>query len=92
MLFFKNVLCLNCSFPKDLLRVSCEEEKLRAKIDTAIRNFNGVRINLYAPHMAFESIVKDEISELEGPFCTCVDMVVKELSKAVRLCTRQVSI
>lgn len=76
----------------ELLQVSCDEEELRVKIDTAIRNSNGVRANLYTSHMAFESILNDEISKFEGPCCTCVDMVVKELSEAVRLCIRQVSI
>lgn len=83
---------MNFSFPKDLLKVSCDEEKLRAKIDIAIRNINGVRANLYAPHMAFEAIVKEEILQLKDPIRTCVGSVVELLSKAIRKCTRRVSI
>lgn len=89
MFFF---VCSNISFPSDLLEVSCDEKKLRAKIDTAIRNINGVRANLYAPHMAFESIVKEEILELKAPIRKCVGSIVDLLSKAVRMCTRRVSI
>lgn len=80
-----------CSFPNQLLELSCDNEDIREKIDRAIRNINGIRACLNTPHMAFESIVKEEISRLEKPIKACVNLVVELLLEVVRLCTGRVS-
>lgn len=41
--------------------------------------------------MAFEAIVKKQISQLKEPVLKCVDLVVQELSAVVRVCTERVS-
>lgn len=41
--------------------------------------------------MAFEAIVKKQISRLKEPSLKCVDLVVMELCNVVRLCTDKVS-
>lgn len=41
--------------------------------------------------MAFEAIVKKQISRLKEPSLKCVDLVVTELSNVVRMCTDKVS-
>jgi len=40
--------------------------------------------------MAFEAIVKKQISRLKEPSLKCVDLVVAELSNVVRVCTDRV--
>lgn len=41
--------------------------------------------------MAFEAIVKKQISRLKEPSLKCVDLVVSELCNVVRVCTEKVS-
>lgn len=41
--------------------------------------------------MAFEAIVKKQITQLKEPVLKCVDLVVQELSAVVRICTERVS-
>lgn len=87
-----NIKCLNfCSFPQLLSEITCDKEELRVKIDRAIRNINGIRPCLNTPHMAFESIVREEIGRLEEPITTCVSLVGDLLREAVRVCTHRVS-
>lgn len=47
-------------------------------------------MGLFTPDMAFEAIVKKQISRLKEPSLKCVDLVVTELSNVVRLCTDKV--
>lgn len=42
--------------------------------------------------MAFEAIVKKQISKLKEPSLKCVDLVVGELANVVRACASKVSI
>lgn len=51
----------------------------------------GIRVGLFTPDMAFEAIVKKQISRLKEPCLKCVDLVVIELSNVVRICTERVS-
>lgn len=53
--------------------------------------FSGIRVGLFTPDMAFEAIVKKQISRLKEPCLKCVDLVVIELSNVVRICTERVS-
>lgn len=52
----------------------------------------GIRVGLFTPDMAFEAIVKKQISRLKEPSLKCVDLVVLELSNVVRICTDKVSV
>lgn len=79
------------SFPRRLSEINCDKEELREKINLAVRNINGIRPFLNTPHMAFESIVREEISRLNEPIRKCVDLVVKILLEVVRVCTQRVS-
>lgn len=47
-------------------------------------------MGLFTPDMAFEAIVKKQISRLKEPSLKCVDLVVTELSNVVRMCTERV--
>lgn len=49
-------------------------------------------MGLFTPDMAFEAIVKKQISRLKEPSLKCVDLVVSELCNVVRLCTEKVSL
>lgn len=49
-------------------------------------------MGLFTPDMAFEAIVKKQISRLKEPCLKCVDLVVQELSNVVRFCTERVSL
>jgi len=52
--------------------------------------FIGIRVGLFTPDMAFEAIVKKQISRLKEPALKCTDLVVNELSNVVRICTDKV--
>ncbi|CAK7891021.1 dynamin-related protein Dnm1p [[Candida] anglica] len=52
-------------------------------IRTAIRNSTGPRPSLFVPELAFDLLVKPQISLLETPSHRCVELVYEELMKIV---------
>ena len=46
---------------------------------------SGIRVGLFTPDMAFEAIVKKQISRLKEPSIKCIDLVVQELTNVVRM-------
>uniref|UniRef100_A0A3Q3EX40 Interferon-induced GTP-binding protein Mx n=1 Tax=Labrus bergylta TaxID=56723 RepID=A0A3Q3EX40_9LABR len=78
-------------FPYELVKMESDEKKLRQEINYAIRNIHGVRTGLFTPNMAFEAIVKKQISRLKGPCFNFVDMVGQELTRTVYQCINKLS-
>ncbi|XP_054459472.1 dynamin 3a isoform X2 [Anoplopoma fimbria] len=78
-------------FPYELVKLELDEGKLRREINYAIRNIHGVRTGLFTPDMAFEAIVKKQISNLKGPCTKFVDMVSQELITTVNQCINELS-
>lgn len=78
-------------FPFEIVKMEFDEKELRREIAFAIRNIHGIRVGLFTPDMAFEAIVKKQISRLKEPSLKCVDLVVMELCNVVRVCTEKVS-
>ncbi|XP_050430224.1 dynamin isoform X4 [Adelges cooleyi] len=78
-------------FPFEIVKMEIDEKELRREIAFAIRNIHGIRVGLFTPDMAFEAIVKKQISRLKEPSLKCVDLVVNELSNVVRICTDKMS-
>ncbi|CAH0722365.1 unnamed protein product, partial [Brenthis ino] len=78
-------------FPFEIVKMEFDEKELRREIAFAIRNIHGIRVGLFTPDMAFEAIVKKQISRLKEPCLKCVDLVVQELSNVVRVCTERMS-
>ncbi|KPJ06712.1 Dynamin [Papilio machaon] len=78
-------------FPFEIVKMEIDEKELRREIAFAIRNIHGIRVGLFTPDMAFEAIVKKQISRLKEPCLKCVDLVVQELSNVVRVCTERMS-
>ncbi|XP_026324220.1 dynamin isoform X4 [Hyposmocoma kahamanoa] len=78
-------------FPFEIVKMEFDEKELRREIAFAIRNIHGIRVGLFTPDMAFEAIVKKQISRLKEPCLKCVDLVVQELSNVVRFCTERMS-
>ncbi|XP_076252071.1 dynamin-1 shibire isoform X3 [Rhynchophorus ferrugineus] len=74
-------------FPFEIVKMEFDEKELRREIAFAIRNTHGIRVGLFTPDMAFEAIVKKQISRLKEPSLKCVDLVITELSNVVRICT-----
>ncbi|XP_055336334.1 dynamin-1-like isoform X2 [Paramacrobiotus metropolitanus] len=70
-------------FPYELLKTGFADTELRREIAVAIRNIHGVRVGLFTPDKAFETIVKTQIVKLKEPSLRCVDMVIIELAKAI---------
>jgi len=50
-------------------------------IRTAIRNANGLRPSLFIPEMAFEILIKQQISRIQEPALECSHLVYEELRK-----------
>lgn len=74
-------------FPFEIVKMEFDEKELRREIAYAIRNIHGIRVGLFTPDMAFEAIVKKQISRLREPSLKCVDLVITELGNVVRRCT-----
>ena len=47
-------------------------------------------MGLFTPDMAFEAIVKKQITRLREPSLKCIDLVVAELSNVVRMVSEKV--
>lgn len=86
-----NSFWIHFSFPKDLTKLTYDEENMRARIKMGILNSHGIRGHFYTPHMTFETFIIEEISRLEDPIRKCVESVVELLSEAVHTCTKRVS-
>jgi dynamin 1/3 len=71
--------------------MTCDEKELRREISFAIRNIHGIRVGLFTPDLAFEAIVKRQISHLKEPVLKCIDLVVEELSNVLRMCTEKMN-
>merc|ERR1712223_933311 len=54
-------------------------------------NIHGIRVGLFTPDMAFEAIVKKQISRLKEPSIKCIDLVVQELTNVVRMCSEKMN-
>ncbi|XP_053640847.1 dynamin isoform X4 [Cherax quadricarinatus] len=78
-------------FPYEIVRMEFDEKELRREIAFAIRNIHGIRVGLFTPDMAFDAIVKGQISRLKEPSLKCVDLVVQELTNVVRNCSLKMS-
>lgn len=78
-------------FPYELVKMESDEKKLRREINYAIRNIHGVRTGLFTPNMAFEAIVKKQISRLKGPCFNFVEMVGQELTSTVYQCINKLN-
>ncbi|XP_063613010.1 dynamin-like isoform X1 [Penaeus indicus] len=78
-------------FPYEIVRMEFDEKELRREIAFAIRNIHGIRVGLFTPDMAFDAIVKTQISRLKEPSLKCVDLVVQELTNVVRNCANKMS-
>jgi dynamin 1-like protein len=50
-------------------------------IRTAIRNANGLRPSLFLPEIAFEILIKQQISRIQEPALECSHLVYEELRK-----------
>lgn len=88
---FSTLFSHYCSLPNEIAKIEHKKGDSRRKIIIAIENLYGMDPMVYAPFKAFESIVRQQISLLKEPVLACVDLVIDELSKAVRICTRRVS-
>ncbi|XP_042899603.1 dynamin isoform X2 [Parasteatoda tepidariorum] len=78
-------------FPFEIVKMEFDEKELRREISYAIRNIHGIRVGLFTPDMAFEAIVKKQISKLKEPSLKCVDLVVSELANVVRACSAKMN-
>lgn len=78
-------------FPFEIVKMEFDEKELRREIAFAIRNIHGIRVGLFTPDLAFEAIVKKQISRLKEPSLKCIDLVVAELTSVVRYCAEKMS-
>ncbi|XP_053473488.1 dynamin-1a [Ictalurus furcatus] len=78
-------------FPFELVKMEFDEKELRKEISYAIKNIHGIRTGLFTPDMAFETIVKRQITKIKEPCQKCVDMVISELVNTVRQCTKKLA-
>lgn len=78
-------------FPHELVKLESDERDLRREITYAIRNIHGVRTGLFTPDLAFEAIVKKQISRLNEPCMKLVDLVSQELLTTVYQCINKLA-
>ena len=78
-------------FPYEIFKMEIDEKMLRREIAFAITNIHGVRVGLFTPDLAFDAVVKKQISRLKEPAHKCIELVVQELIDVVRMCTEKIS-
>lgn len=91
ILFISKMFSLNFSLPTEIYSTQNNREQVLQEIHRTIEILYGTKCTLYPPFMAFETVVRKQILQLENPIMSCVDLVIEELSNAVRKCTRNVS-
>jgi dynamin GTPase len=77
----------NERFPFELVKMEFDEKELRREITYAIKNTHGIRSGLFTPDIAFEAIVKKQVSKLKEPSIKCVDLVITELTNLIHKLT-----
>ncbi|KAJ0065282.1 hypothetical protein NL108_006999, partial [Boleophthalmus pectinirostris] len=77
--------------PCSHLQLDSDERDLRREITYAIRNIHGVRTGLFTPDLAFEAIVKKQISRLNEPCMKLVDLVSQELMSTIHQCINKLA-
>ena len=65
--------------PIKLAERTIDEKHLRREIKIAIQNIRGVRTGLFTPDMAFERIVKEQISVMKNAPLEIVDQVTGQV-------------
>jgi len=78
-------------FPFEIMKRECDEREMRREIAFAIRNTHGVRVGLFTPDLAFDAIVKTQITRLREPSLKCVDLVIQELGTVLKQCTTKLA-
>jgi len=73
-------------FPSEIAKIQFDKKELRREISYAIRNIQGIRVGLFTPDLAFETIVKDQISRLKEPSLQCIDLVLDVFTDCIDLC------
>jgi dynamin 1-like protein len=70
-------------FKKEIDKIDPFDSLSDEDIRTAIKNSNGLRPSLFIPEMAFEVLVKQQITRLQSPALMCVKRVFDELRNIV---------
>ena len=78
-------------FPYEIFKMEIDEKKMRREIAVAIANIHGVRVGLFPPDLAFEGVVRNQITRLKEPANRCIELVVQELTDVIRSCTENIS-
>ncbi|KAL1508860.1 hypothetical protein ABEB36_003686 [Hypothenemus hampei] len=78
-------------FPFEIVKMEFDENELRKEIAIAICNIHGIRIGLFTPDLAFDAIVKKQISRLKDPCLKCIDLVIAELLNIIHYSTEKMS-
>ncbi|CAF1053460.1 unnamed protein product, partial [Brachionus calyciflorus] len=81
----------NERFPFELVKIEFDEKELRKEITYAIKNTHGIRSGLFTPDIAFEAIVKKQVSKLTEPSLKCVDLVIMELTTLIHKLTEKMA-
>ena len=77
-------------FPYEIVKTELDDVAQKQEIAIAITNIRGVRVGLFTPDMAFETIVKRQIDKLREPSMKCIDLVVQEIISVIRICTQKI--
>jgi dynamin GTPase len=77
-------------FPYEIKKVEFDVLTQQQEIAMAIQNIRGVRVGLFTPDKAFETIAKQEIDKLREPSMKCIDLVVQEIISTIRNCTKKI--
>lgn len=75
----------------EIQQIKFDKDALQHKIKFAIENLYGIDSMVYSPFKAFEGVAREQILLFKEPVQKCLDLVIDELIKAVRVCSVHVS-
>lgn len=78
------LFCTN-SLPNDIAQIQVNKAQSQRDIKIRIENLCGINSMVCAPFKAFESSAREQILQFKEPVLACVELVIKELSNAVRV-------
>ncbi|RWS25832.1 dynamin-like protein [Leptotrombidium deliense] len=77
---------MNKKYRSAIRKILMNDDEIRREIAFKIPNLRGVRIGLFTPDMAFDTVVASQLARFKDPSNFCIDLVCTELLNIVRDC------
>lgn len=89
---FTKLILFTPSLPLEIEQIKVNREEIRREMIFVIDGLRGTEPTMNIPYKSFHIMARERIKLLKQPIEECVELVIKELSNAIQICTRSVSV